>query len=492
MVGDGLGDGAVTAIARATLLAATSEKAKAIYRALFLLLLASTFLRLLGTKVGAWAEGSLGFFSTVFIGVFAPAWLLVLFPTWLAFRVVHPRGPRALVLAACWFSPLVSQRELESIRAFVAMAAGRSFSSVAADVPADAWTALAGALQAEQSEDFTRARRIVEALKYLPNESAFPWLARHHGVEALVLAAWGRRDWGAVLARASIGRGRVVRLLALLARAELGQRVLPRRLWAAWALAPNRRGTFRAVRRALARKLVPARVTPAPPDPPAAIEDVARTLDVRLRHLSLLDVAGRGEKLSMRDVLGLAAAWRPHLDGAALARFSARGLELDVRDAGKQARELRETVLSELTALAASCEGEALAGAGGDVLANDVVARLREQLWKEAETALALVAPEAYVHGIHPLAAWERWLMLRAAVERLEKHGGGDAAAALWNTRVNHAVWNWACAVWNGHPKRAAWVAQMMYLWVAERAEMMGDMRTMVVNRENARIVLGA
>jgi len=55
---------------------------------------------------------------------------------------------------------------------------------------------------------------------------------------------------------------------------------------------------------------------------------------------------------------------------------------------------------------------------------------------------------------------------------------------------VAATVWNWTCAVFNCHPKRAAWVAHMMYLWLAEQAEQMGDMRTVVVNRENARIAL--
>ena len=57
------------------------------------------------------------------------------------------------------------------------------------------------------------------------------------------------------------------------------------------------------------------------------------------------------------------------------------------------------------------------------------------------ETALARINPETYAPAIHPLAAWERWLVLRAALERLEKHASSGEQAMLWNTRIKpHGV----------------------------------------------------
>lgn len=87
------------------------------------------------------------------------------------------------------------------------------------------------------------------------------------------------------------------------------------------------------------------------------------------------------------------------------------------------------------------------------------------------------------------LVPWERWLALRAALDRLGQH---DAAAlsAVWNGRAAATVWNWTCAVFDRHPQRAGWVAHAMYQWLADQAEQVGDLRTAVVNRENARIAL--
>ena len=492
MVGHGVGEGVVTATFRAALVLAASDRAKATFRMLFLLVLAGVLLRLLGSRVGAWAEGSLGTLTTLFIGVVAPAWLLVFFPTWLAWRSDPSHRPatagrrRVLVLSPRRGYESWPASELFSIWS------PASRCERPTKCPPMLGRRLAAAVQAERHGDRARAQQILDALKYLPTDSGLPWLARLHGVEALLMAAWCRRDLSAIAAHASLGRGRVVRLLALLAQLELGRTIAPRKLWACWALAAHRRVMFRAVQRAVARQSLPARVTPAPADPPAAMKDVVPAADVRLRHLSLLAAAGRGEDIPVRHVLALTAAWQAHLDGAALARLSARALELDVRDASGRAHLLRETVLDELTALAAAGEGELPAAGSGEVLVSDLVARVREQLLQQAESALALLDPGAAVAKIHPLEAWQRWLMLAAVVERLARLTGSDAAVALWNARVNTTVWNWACAIFNCHSKRGAWVAHMMYLWVAERAEIMGDVRTTVVNRENARIVLGA
>lgn len=280
-----------------------------IARATGLFVLAAILLHLFGAKVGAWANGSLGPLATLLVGVAVPAWFFVCFPTWFAWRIARPLRLRRLAAFACWFSPLVGRNDLASSRIFLAIEAGRPFPP-AASIPADAWTALAAALQAERQGNLVRARMIVEALGCLPQESAFSWLARCHGVEALVSSAWARKDAHAVLAYAAIGRGRVVRWLGLLARVQLGQRLAARTLWLGWLQSPVRRSTLGPLRAALASSSAPAKVTPAPA-PAAPLPDAGSlALDVRLRHVFLLAAASRGERISARDVVALAAAWQ--------------------------------------------------------------------------------------------------------------------------------------------------------------------------------------
>ena len=234
-------------------------------------------------------------------------------------------------------------------------------------------------LQAERQGDFARAQLILDALTNLPQECAFSSLARRHGVEALVQSAWKRQDWHALLAYASLGRGRVIELLTLLAQSQLGQPVLPWNLWLCWATAPLRRATWRATRAAAARQKVPAQVIPAPATPPPSagdvISDLSRPVDVRLRHLSFLAAASRGETIVAREVMTLASLWRSPLEPAALAHLAARALELDVRSGSRQAESLRESVLDELTLLATSSEGD-LPAPGDDWLMADLVLRV--------------------------------------------------------------------------------------------------------------------
>ena len=461
-----------------------------ILRGVVLFALAGMVLHLLGAKVGGWTNGSLGPVATLLVGVVAPAWLLVCFPTWFAWRVAKPLGWRSLAHVACWFSPLVNRRELASLRVFLDVDGNQAFPEAGA-IPADAWTALAAALQAERQGNLARANRIVDALRCLPQESAFPWLARCHGVEALVLQAWERKDWPTVQAYADIGRGRVVRWLTYLAAAELGPRSVPRTLWLEWARSPIRCRTYAFARDRWARSRVAPQVVPAPIERKDTQLEIGLVVDVRLRHVSRLWGASRGERVPTGEILALTKAWQPHFDKAAMARFVARGLELDVRDAHQQAQALRDSVLDDLIVLASLGEDElATRPTDGDLVA-DLVSGLRDQLCQQVEASLAGIDPTACVPSPHPLEAWERWLALREAWDRLCKQSP-TAAAALWNARVATAVWNGTCAIFNQHGKRSAWVAHMMYWWIAEQAESLGDMRTVVVNRENARIALCA
>src|SRR6185436_1192802 len=128
----------------------------------------------------------------------------------------------------------------------------------------DAWTALAAALQADRRRAAAHAARIADALAHVPAGARFPWLARIHGVEALVLSAAERHDWPAVARTARLGQGRLVVLLALVARAARGEEVPPSALWMRWLLAPQRAALLPIVQAAVRRRQAVAGAHVAP------------------------------------------------------------------------------------------------------------------------------------------------------------------------------------------------------------------------------------
>ncbi|HXU81917.1 MAG TPA: hypothetical protein VN914_11010, partial [Polyangia bacterium] len=186
----------------------------------------------------------------------------------------------------------------------------------------------------------------------------------------------------------------------------------------------------------------------------------------------------------------LVAAWRGLLDAAAVARLQARALELEVRDGAGHARALRDAVLDELALLASEAQGQ-LPSAAPDTLAGQVAGLARRRLCEVVEAALAGLGADR-IARVHPLEAWERWLALRALLERVEHQAGDVALTTLWHGGLRNTLWNATCALFNEHGGRAAWVAHAMFVWVADRADCLGDMSTALVNRENARIALRA
>jgi hypothetical protein len=451
---------------------------QAIIRAAVWTVVWATILRNVGGSIGVWAAGSLSAAVTVLIGVVIPVWLFMFFPSWLAWRVAQPLGMPVVAAVASWMSPLVRMRDLHSISVFMAVAAGRPFPA-RGELPADAWIALAAALQGDGGLG-VRAARIADALAHLPAGARFPRLARSHGVEVLMLAALRRRDFRAAARWGELGRGRLVGLLALIARAGAGAGVdVPARvLWLRWALAPARGATLPLVRAVVSR-----RGTNVPAAPPASI---ATPVSVQARHVALIAAAAHNEPVSTGDVAALAAAWRRAFDEAAMARLQARALELDVRNGAEQARALRERVLGELAALLSVSHGEAQAmtAASRDDFDAELASHVRQRQLDDVRDALRPLDPDA---AAQPLEAWERWLALRAVLERIDQHAGRAAAAALWYGNVRDPLWRWSCALFHEHGARAGWVAVAVFDWVANRAEYVGDMVAMLANRENAR-----
>jgi len=437
-----------------------------------------TVLRNIGTSVGAWAAGSLGAVTTILISVVIPAWFFVVFPGWLAFRIAGPCGLRRLAVGACWMSPLVRLRDLPSIAAWFEIAADRPCAWWD-ELPADAWTALAAALQADRRRSLARAARVVDALGHLPAGARFPWLARVHAVEALVLSAVARRDWTAAVQYARLGSGRLVRLLALVARGAGGEGLGGQQAGVLWLLAPMRRTTWPLVRALSSSR--PVETEPGAQAPQSS--------GVHARHVALLGAAARDGEIATDRVLALAAAWQPEIDDAALARLQARALELGLRDGAAHARALREELLEELALLLAEADGE-VPRQRADALVEALAARAGDRQLALIQEALPALDADGVGPSLHPIEAWERWLALRAVWDRAEQTGGRAALAALWRGSVRDRMWGYCCALSHQHGTHAAWAALMIFDWLADRAEYVGDLVAVLANRENARIAL--
>jgi len=498
---------------------------RAAMRVLVWIALWAEALRTVATVAGVWSAGSWGIFATLFVGVLAPAWMFALSPTWIAWRLLRrvdlPRRPKeaaptttttrqrvhhawirgreALVLAGCWLSPLCRARDLRGIRTFLRARDGRPF-PLARHTPADPWTVLAAAVQAERQGNLALVEQIVDALACLPAGARFPWLARVHGGEALVLGAIRRGDHRAALRFAAIGGGRLVRLLVAVAEAHTGERLPRRRLWSRWALAPGRWRTFRLVRQASARLRTPARATP-PPGPSAPNLDRLAldpgdgahldAVDPRRAHVALLGQVARGRVPAMSQVLTLAAAWSRELEPAALARVGARALELEVRQPQPALDGLRARVLDELAALVARAEGELPPLEGlADPLARTLGERARDQLAAAVDGALRRLVARDATGRLPPLEAWTRWLALRAVVEEVERRAGRTMLTILWHGTLRNAAWRWASTLFNQDPAPTAWMAHMVFAWLADHAERVGDLGGQLTNRENARAAL--
>ena len=446
-----------------------------------------TVLRNIGASVGVWAAGSLGAAATILIGVVIPAWLFVVFPSWFAFRIAAPRGMRrlaALRRAGCRRSC-----------ACAICPASPPVLDVAADRPCPGRLERAarrrldgaggGGAGGPAAEPGAAPREIADALAHLPAGARFPWLARVHGVEALVRVGGGPARLGGG------GALRAHRAGPTDPPARAG-RARHRRRGGAAARSCGRAGCWRRCGARRFRWFARSRGGARPPRARGR-RCRRRPSGAHARHVALLEAAARNEEIRADEVFALAAAWQGAIDDAALAALQARALELGVRDGAARALALRDQVLGELALLLARADGELRARRRRTLSAQTLASRAREQQLARIRDALGALDADRAGPAPHPLEAWERWLALRAAWERAEQHGGRAGAGG--------AVARRACATASGataarcshqHGARAAWVVFVMFDWLADRAEYVGDLVAVLANRENARIALAS
>ena len=70
--------------------------------------------------------------------------------------------------------------------------------------------------------------------------------------------------------------------------------------------------------------------------------------------------------------------------------------------------------------------------------------------------------------------------------------GPPGAGGALAEHSVRDSLWGYCCALSHQHGARAAWAVFVMFDWLADRAEYVGDLVAVLANRENARIALAS
>ncbi len=441
----------------------------------FFIILAPTILLSLGLPRAI-------FFFLLFFG-YGLGLVLIFAPGWLLWRVAVPMGGWRLSLALLYF--VHGKKERESTRPFLDVHCGRPLlNSTAKPLTVSAWTLGAWVLGAERENDLPRAERLFRGLAALPQSAKLSPTFLKVGMEILCWRAAERCDWKAVAQRAARGRGRGVRLLRLLARAQLEAAGDWPRLILAWALAPSRARSYRYLRAALALRASSTRTRERPePRRPAAGEPPF------FIHTRLLADAAGGREVRMAAVARLAKAWEGEFSRDREAHFRARGLELGARNATGVFEGLRGLVLSELESIATTTEGSITRLHGGE-LADELARRLVNRQF-ESVRRFTVAFPNtggATRDFRSPLEEWEEWLRFREAVERLEALAGREALQTAWHDGVQFAAWNWPYELEKAQGQRATWACHVMYVWVAELAEKVGDEEAARVNRNNAKI----
>jgi hypothetical protein len=399
-------------------------------------------------------------------------------PAWSSWRIARPLGLSWLARFLFWWNPAAGPSDRRGYARLIAAALGRPMPREGKTPdPVGAWSTCAAALSAERLGDVAHADRLVAALAMLPRGADFPRGARVIGIEALCWAAADRGDWDAALNRAELGRGRGVRLLRLLATARTAGRVPPLRLWTAWLMAPSRRRSLALVKAALQAE--PPRVT----GPSLLRHPLARREGPFGLHLALLAESASGRPIPPQELARLVREWEARLDALDEARLRARGLELGARDAAAAAASIRRSILDQLEALASNAR-QPLPRLEGQAIAAELAQRSRDRLFQALEPFLERSRGDFKNLG-SPLQEWEHWLRFREATEAIQTSLGSEGLRTAWHAGLRTTAWNWPCKILNAHDQRGAWASLVMFSWVTQLAEAVGDQEAAAVNRKN-------
>jgi hypothetical protein len=451
--------------------------------ALWLRLLAFFLFFILTLLMLGWFEGTLSpsLFLPLFLLGFSPGLILAFAPAWLLWDASVRFRRRWISRGLLYLAH--NEKERKSAQHFVDAYCGRALSNSPGNpVAVNPWTLAAAALIAEREQDLPRAEQLFKGLAALPASAPLSPTFLSVGIELLCWPAVERGDWKAVTSRTSKGQGRGVRLLRALARAHLEPSRDRWRLILSWALAPQRTRTHCYLKEALAPRAATASERPLPKgrslgEPPFVL------------HTRLLADAAAGREVRMSTVGRLARSWQSEFSRVNEARFRARGLEVGARNTLHVFERLRSTVLQELEAIASTSEGPISRLAGGG-LAEELARRLLNRHYQAIGRYTAAFPNTGGVtrEFRSPLEEWEDWLRFRQLVERLEALAGAEALQTAWHDGVQFAAWNWPFELEKAHGSRATWMCHVMYVWVADMAEKVGDEEAARVNRNNAKI----
>ena len=437
---------------------------------------------------------------------------LVLFravPPWLAWRVCRPLRIPFLARFFYWFTPGATVRELESFAALLRAARGfepsppvakedskkekmlRFFLLKRKPLPfrIDDWLIASTALAAEVRGDYDRTRRLIRCFDLCPPEMRASGILRRFAFEEMALNAAKRGEWEEVMHRANLGAGRSMPLLKLLATAGQNGRVNRIMLWLAWLISPKRLTSFPFV--------LDAQKGCAAPHGTSHVQDYPESdSNPRKTHLRLLQRASEGAPVAMEEVFCLARTWDGELTSRSEENLLRRGMELGARDVLGIAGKIRESVLDELGELAAVADGRMPEEVFDDweeedpSCVDELLSRLRNRLYDQVSRAQDQFEVEsgATLSDEEIQERWEIWLALHDAASRLHRLLGTDELATLWYGGLGNTAWNSASRIFNSTGERTAWIAILMFYWVAEISELLGDEESRETNLNNMKI----
>jgi hypothetical protein len=435
--------------------------------------------------------------------IIAEAMVILVIPPWLALCVCRPLGLSLLSRFFLWFTPWIRRRGLEDYAMLLKAMRGvppappapqndgirqkikRFFLSSRDPQPfiVNGRTVVALVLSREIRGDGVRAERLLRTFDLCPPK--MPPMGRFHrfAFEELAWHAAKRGDWPAVQRRIRLGGGRGAPLLKLLAQHYMGRRANPMILWLAFLISPSRRRAFPFVRDATGEGATPT----ARAEPPGIQESVRTT------HFSFLLKAAEGRPISMEEVFRLANRWDGEFTHPKLESMLRRGMELGARDVLGISEKIRESVLDELEEPAIAAEGkipeEVCDGTKREEpsLVTKLLFRLKNRLYSDIYHLQDLfrVGSGETVPEKDLLDRWETWLALHESASRLHELLGTDEFATLWNGGLRDDVWNGASRIFNATGRRTAYISVIMFRWVADVCELLGDRTGMTENLKN-------